>query len=207
MTKLMIPLILLACLLGACASGGFGTEDAANMAKAAGGDSTSNAKSGDSNTPIALSQEGDAKNANVHAAATRTVSTSTAGHVQTGFTLAGNMGSASDALTYMAEHDPVLQELRAELAALRETESSPEARAAAIAAMEARMQSLEKVVAKAGGDVSGLTHLVVVNTMRNVTGGEEKPLTDVEAQAAAETIPKVIEAAREGQAAGSGNDQ
>ena len=191
MNRFIIALFALLFVAG-CASDDITPDDAANLAKSAGGRSDSAAKTGDVNVPIALSQDGDVKVAPVKASATRTVSNSTGGHVQGALTLASSGGAAQ------IESDPVILELRAELAALREGESTPEERAAIVQKIGERLVQIEQASQGGGVMLPELREIHVTNLIVNGTGTEAKPLTAEEAQAAATTLPLIIEKARAG---------
>lgn len=197
MNRLCIALFALLFVAG-CASDDITPDDAANLAKSAGGRSDSTAKTGDVNVPIALSQDGNVKVAPVKASATRTVSNSSGGHVQGALTLAGSSGASPEARAHQIETDPVIVELRAELAALREGESTPEERAAVVDKIAARVKELEQAASGPVVSFPALREIHTSNVIINGTGTEEKPLTPEEAAAAAQTIPAIIEKARAG---------
>ena len=197
--KYLIAILMIALVLLPSCGSTPDTERAAENYLASGAQADSKATTGDKIIPIAGSYFGDAENAPVTAKADRTTS-STGTFRQHAFDFAGTVAATGAAYAEVVDKDPVLVELRAELAALRASpDSTPEARAAVLDRITARTENLQGMLGRAGGgDLSALTHLTVVNTATNSgnAGHETRPLTTEEANAASTAIPNAIREAR-----------
>ena len=185
-------LMIMMAIFAGCSSPPDGTT-AENLLRS-GSAASSSAKSGDISTPVAGAYMGDATNAPITAQADRTTS-STSTVTQMAFDFAGTVSATGEAYEKMVQADPLLQALGGQLA---RADLTPEERTALLAQMQARLDAIQGSLRSAGGDLSALSSLTVINTATHAgnAGHSTTPLTPEEASAAATGIPKVIEAAR-----------
>jgi hypothetical protein len=192
--KLGICVAMLVALVGCSTPSPLSEEASENLNRLATGPASAKSDNTEVGTAAAASYLGDVRSDNIRASAQRQVTSTTSGHVQQGFTL----GASVEALEAV-QSDPLVQSLVAELAALQSAESPDTERIDAVRLrLKNALDEARQAALKMGGDLSSLSHLTVVNVMRQATGAEQPAVTKEDAEAAKQ-IPETLRAARGGE--------
>ena len=142
------------------------------------------------------SQLGDVEQDNIDARATRNVSQTSGAPVQMGFTL-GVAGTTVDSIAKAVDADPTVAALQTQLEIALAEDPPDQGRLTYLTGeLTAAVDRARAAMNKAGGDLSSLTHLTVVNTSTNLTGADPKSITPEEARAAANGPAQIVREAK-----------
>lgn len=187
--KTLILILAVAC--AGCATPRSGIAEATDSATSIRAGSKSSSDKDDWAINTAASYLGDANNISPKIGANRDSTNSGSGALQQGFTMTG-VANAEKALSNAIAKNPVIKSFVAEM---ESKDITPERLDVVRASLIAEMERVRVAIVKAGGDLSSLTTLVVVNIMGDQMAGAEPKATDTEtAKAAAENISKIIQA-------------
>lgn len=187
----LISILMLAVFCAACATPRSGVREASDSASSVRAGTKTSSDKDDWAISTAASYLGDATNVSPKIAVNRDATSGGSGALQQGFSMNGVI-NAEKALSDAIAKNPVIRSLVAEMESDGVT---PERLDAIRAALVAEMERVRVSIVKAGGDLSRLTTLVVVNVMGDQVAGSDHQKTEQEtAKATAENIAAIVEA-------------